>query len=354
VARTLEEKKNPAEFLLRIQELVVDEVRLYPIPLQVALFSCRTPEQTWDSNGGTLAEKGILMTALLRQAGMDARLTGIVKTAFVDSKVASLQPVEDFCVRVDMKEMGVWYLSLSNLNTVNLKYALNDRTFLVFGPDGTVTEEEAAVPRQMVKVNGTFLVSSDPKLTGEVSIYLEGASYPRIGMFRDKQKIRTSLTGQLIKSDSVALKKTALNNENGYQVYTVQSDKPFRKDTNFFYFRLPVINSGVDSWNLKTMSEKRETSFEIPAKADESYNYTISLPVNLALHTAEKKQTISNKAGTFNFEVKSEKGKILVYKSIKFNEVVFQASDYPDLKILMDSWNNPWNRQVIFREGEKQ
>jgi hypothetical protein len=201
--------------------------------------------------------------------------------------------------------------------------------------------------RSVVKVNGTFLVSTDPQLTGEVNIYLEGQAYPRIGLFRDKNKIRNSLTGQLIRDDSASLKKSALNNGNGYQVYTVKSEKPFRKDTNLYVFKLPLIISGIDSWGLKTMSEKRESAFEIPARADESYQYTISLPADMKLITPEQRQHISNRAGEFLFEVKKDKGRIIINRSMKFSKILFSTEDYTDLKALMDGWNSAWNRVLV-------
>ena len=51
------ENGDKFELALKIQEMVVSDLRLYPIPLRAALYQCRTPEQTWNSNGGTAVEK---------------------------------------------------------------------------------------------------------------------------------------------------------------------------------------------------------------------------------------------------------------------------------------------------------
>ena len=200
----------------------------------------------------------------------------------------------------------------------------------------------------MVKVIGNFIVSSDPKLTGEISIYMDGSVYPFAGLQRDKKKMKNSISGGLIGNDSNQLKISTLNTENGFQTYIAQSDKPFRKDSNYFYFSLPVSTSGIESWGIRTLSSKRETPYEIPALADESYTYTITLPSTLSVFTPAKKIAISNKAGTFVWEVKTEEGKVSVRRQLKFSERVFQVSVYPDFKILVDYWNNPWYRQLIF------
>jgi hypothetical protein len=160
--------------------------------------------------------------------------------------------------------------------------------------------------------------------------------------------MKNSISGSLIGNDTTNLKINKLNNENGFQSYIVQSDKPFRKDSGFYYFTLPVSTSGIDSWGIKALSGKRETPYEIPSGADESYSYSIALPPAFTLFTPVKKVAIDNKAGSYLWEVKVDDGKVTVRRQLKFNTRVFDVSVYPDFKILMDYWNNSWYRQLIF------
>jgi len=343
------EKKNRFELTLKIQEKVVNDIRLYPVPLRIGSYQCRTPEQTWNTNGGTVLEKAVLLATLLKAAGIEAQVVGIVRTALVDEKNISLANLEDFAVQVEDKDRGTWYLSVSGLNSVNLRLSLPGRSFIVLEPDGkklSVFKTES--PKQMIKVAGNLIVSSDPKLTGEVSISMEGSVYPFAGLLRDKKRMKNSLSGGLISGDSINVKATTFNPENGFQNFIVQSDKPFRKDSNFFYFNIPFVTPGIDSWGIRTLTTKRETAYEIPSMADESYNYTITLPSSLRLFTPEKKIAISNKAGSFTWEVKTQDGKVGVKRQLKFSGRVYQGSDYEDFKILMDYWNNPWYRQLVF------
>jgi len=187
------EKKDKFEIALKIQEKVVNDLRLYPIPLRSAFFQCRTPEQTWNSNGGTSVEKAVLLAALLKSAGIDSQVVGIARTAFIDEKIATLADMEEFAVRIEDKERGTWYLSVTALNPVNLKLTLPGRSFISMKPDGKSTITKSETPKHMVKVIGNFIVSSDPKLTGEISIYYEGGVYPLAGLLRDKKKMKSVL-----------------------------------------------------------------------------------------------------------------------------------------------------------------
>ena len=344
-------KKDKFEIALKIQEMVVNDLRLYPIPLRYALYQCRTPEQTWNSNGGTAVEKAALLAALLTSAGEDAEVVGIVRTAFADEKIATLADIEDFAVKLENKERGTWYMSVTGLNPVNLKSILPGRSFIPLKPGAKPAIVKTEIPKQMVKVIGNFIVSSDPKLTGEISVYYEGAVYPLAGLLRDKKRMKNSISGGLIGNDTTNLKVSTLNTENGFQTFIAQSDKPFRKDSNYYFFNLPVSTAGIESWGIKTLSARRETPYEIPSLADESYSFTLTLPSSFSLFTPAKKLDISNKAGTFVWEVKTADGKATIKRQLKFSERVFDVSSYPDFKILMDYWNNPWYRQLIFVSG---
>jgi hypothetical protein len=348
VNRIATEKKDKFELALAIQEKVVNDLRYYPIPLRSALFQCRTPEQTWNSNGGTAIEKAVLLAAMLKSAGIDAQVEGVARTAFVDEKIATLADLDDFVVRIENKERGTWYLSATGLNSVNLELTLPGRSFISLNRDGKPGITRTENPEYMVKVQGTFVVSSDPSLTGEVSIYYSGAVYPFAALMRDKKRMKNSITGGLIGNDTVNLKISTLNTENGFQNYIAKGDKPFRKDSNYYYFSLPVSTLGIESWGIKTLTGKRTSPYEIPSMADESYTYSITLPSALSLFTPPKKLTVSNKAGTYIWEVKSEGGKVNVKRQIKFSDRVFDGSTYNDFKILMDYWNNPWYRQLVF------
>jgi len=56
--------------------------------------------------GGTLAEKAILLAALLKSAGIKADPVAISRMVFFDEKLGTLSDIEDFAVRIEMKEAG--------------------------------------------------------------------------------------------------------------------------------------------------------------------------------------------------------------------------------------------------------
>ncbi|MCK9218740.1 MAG: DUF3857 domain-containing protein [Bacteroidales bacterium] len=348
VDQLLSQHSDKFELALKLQEKVVDEMVLYPIPIKTIGYRCRTPEQTWISNGGTPLEKAVLLTALLKKAGLDAVPVAIVRTANMTEKLGTLANIDDFAVKVKFREEGDQYFSVTSLNPVNLVYSLPGRTFIAFFPDGKTSISQSATDKNTVRISGNLIVSSDPKITGEFSLYLDGGAYPLAGLKRDKNKVKNSIQGSLNGGNFKEIKQSTANTLTVSQTYLVQSDNPFRKDTNYYYFTLPGVNSGIDGWGIKTLSVKRETPFEIPATTEEQYTLEIALPSSFTMFTPVKKTEIDNKVGSFIWELTNNNGKVNLKRKIRITERTITPERYADFKTLMDYWNNPWYRELIF------
>lgn len=345
---------NPDElsFILKVQEKVIDEIKLWPVSLRYTGYRCREPEETWNTMGGTLSEKAILLAALLRSAGIQAVPVAISRSVFFDEKIGTLSDIEDFVVRVEIKESGIQYLSLTYPNSLNLGQVYGGRIFTRLARNEKPEYARSGDPEEKISMKGTFLVSSDPRLTGELSLQLDGAVNPYLGLVRDKNKMKNLISGGISKPDMKDITISQSTPETAFQTYTVMADKPFRKDSSWFYFNLPVCISGLESWGIKTLSSKRSQPLEVPSAADESYNFSLALSVGLSLFSPVKKIDIKNKAGNYYYELRQEGNKVILSRKIKIREKIILPENYNDFKILMDNWNNPVLKELIFRSGK--
>jgi hypothetical protein len=302
--------------------------------------------------GGTLAEKAILLAALLKSAGIKADPVAISRMVFFDEKLGTLSDIEDFAVRIEMKEAGIQYLSLSYPNSLNLGQVYSDRVFISLAKNEKPEYAHSGEAAEKISMNGTFLVSSDPKLTGELSLQLDGTVNPYLGLVRDKNKMKGLISCGISKPDIKEIEVSQSTPETAFQTYTVLCDKPFRKDSSWFYFNIPCCSSGIESWGIRTLSSKRSQPLEVPFPADESYEYSLALPSGLTLLSPSKKTDIKNKAGSYYFELRQAGNKVIVSRKIKIREAVIPAENYADFKILMDNWNNPRLKELIFQAGQ--
>ena len=181
---------------------------------------------------------------------------------------------------------------------------------------------------------------------------LEGAVNPYLGLVRDKNKMKGLISCGISKPDIKEIEVSQSTPETAFQTFTVLCNKPFRKDSSWFYFNIPCCSSGVESWGIRTLSSKRSQPLELPFPADESYEYRLALPAGLTLLSPLKKIEIKNKAGSFYFELRQAGNKVSVSRKIKVRETVIPAENYIDFKILMDNWNNPRQSELIFQAGQ--
>ena len=339
---------DPLSLALKLQGQVIDDIHLWPVPMKYNGYRLHTAEQAWNSMGANLPEKAVLLAALLEAAGTEADVVAVTRDAFFDEKMGTLAEIEDFAVSIDLKDAGLQYLSIVSPNSQDLGKVQSDKVFIALGQGEKPKYRHPGQAKFAVNMSGAFIVSSDPKLTGELSLGVAGAVNPYFGLLRDKNKMKNLVVGGLSKADLKDIKLSQSSTETSFQTYTIMNEKPFRKDSSWVYFTLPYCSSGIDSWGIKTLPIKRMQAVEIPYQGEENYEYSLTLPSGWALFSPAGKSELSNKAGRYLFEIKQEGSNVSVSRKIKLSSRIILSENYGDFKALMDNWNDPRKKEVIF------
>jgi hypothetical protein len=285
---------------------------------------------------------------MLESAGIEADPVAIIRDATFDEKVGTLADIDDFAVVIGIKDLGPQYLSINTPNSQSLQRTMPARVFATLG-QGEKPEYAKSDAGYGIRVAGSFVLSAEQKLSGEISLDLRGATDPYLGLIRDKNKIKGMISGSISKASLKEMKVGQSSPETSFQTWTVSEDKPLKKDSSWAKFTLPVCNAGVESWNIKTLSSKRTQDLEMPWSGEEAYEYSLELPAGISLFTPAGKTEISNKAGKFTFELKQEGNKISVVKKIRIENRIIVPSNYTGFKELMDNWNEAAKREIWFK-----
>jgi hypothetical protein len=350
VAAIVSETGEKMNIALKLQDKVINEFRLWPIQMKYTGFTCRPAAVTWNSNGGTLVEKAVLLIALLREAGIQAEPVAVVRKALYDEKIGTLMDIDDILVKTAIAETGNIYLSLATLNSQNLLYTLPSRVLISLKATGKPSDTKTDDVKSKATLTGTFVISDKKQLSGEISASLSNGFDPYLQVVRDKNKAKSWFGGGIASGDLKDLQISTPGMTESFCSYTVQKEKPFRKDSNFYFFSLPLITNGIDSWGIHLLPQNRVTNFEIPSEAEETYDISLTLPSGLKLFTPERKIEVSNKAGSFTYSVKKDGDKVSVKKSIRLTQRLIEPAKYADFKALMDSWNNDRYREIILEQ----
>ncbi|MEI6900765.1 MAG: DUF3857 domain-containing protein, partial [Bacteroidota bacterium] len=195
VEKIKKDSKDEQELTLKLQEKVVNEFRLWPVPMRYTGFTCHGVAETWNSNGGTLAEKAILLVEMLKLAGIPAEPLILVKKTLFDEKIGSLLDIEDVIVKASPKESDVLYLSVSSLNPQNLIYGLTDRVLVSFAPDGKYKVSSPGEFDNKTEMKAFLTIDEKKQLTGEAGINFYNNSNPLFALLRDNTKVKSFFGG---------------------------------------------------------------------------------------------------------------------------------------------------------------
>ncbi|MCX6244587.1 MAG: DUF3857 domain-containing protein [Bacteroidetes bacterium] len=350
VAAVCKEYKEKTDAVLKLQDKVVNEFRLYPVPLRYVGFKCRTPQETWNSNGGTLLEKAVLLAAILREAGVEANPVFSIRQRLFDESVGSLLDVEDIIVKANLPEEGGLYLSVNSLNSQDLRYTSPDRVFVELNKPAVSMGKTPPCTSQ-IKFEGSFSVNDKNQLSGSVTCTESDAANPYLMLLRDKNKTKSLFGGGLSSADLKDPVTINSGKDESSMSFAVQKDKPFRIDSDYFFFTLPFMTNGIENLGIHLLPKNRTTPFEISSPIEESNDFSIVLPAGLKAFIPKEKFEAKNKTGAFSYEVKQEKGKVVIHKSLKLNSRLIQPEDYAGFKTLMDHWNAERYREIVFVKG---
>ena len=350
VGSIVSENKEETDILLKLQEKVVNEFRLTPVPLRYTGFTCRSAAETWKSNGGTLTEKAILLVALLREAGMGAEPVAVIRKSLFDPKIGSLLDMEDMIVKVIPKSIDPLFLSVTTLNPQNLKYGLPERALVSLRQGEKTVVLQTEDYKNVISCNANLVIGDKREISGEISADFLNNCDPWLALLRDKNKFKSYISGGLSSSDLKDQKFITTEPGESSARYSVQKEKPFHKDTNFYSFSLPYLTSGIESFGIKLLPKTRISALEIPYLVEENYDIIYTIPGDLKLFSSEKKVEINNKAGSFRFEIQQSGKNVQVKRMIRLSKRVIDPSEYDDFKALMDYWNSEKFRKVIFSE----
>lgn len=349
VAAISAENKEKTDILLKLQEKVVTELRLYPVPLRYTGFTSRTAQETWNSNGGTPIEKAVLLTALLKEAGVEANPVFMIRNSLYDESIGSLLDIEDILVKAELPGTGPVYLSVNTLNPQNLFRYSPERVFVELR-QGDIRVEKSTSLKNIISLAGTFTVNEKNQLSGEISFSEDNGVNPYLMFLRDKNKAKSLIGGGLSSSDLKDPTTMKIGVNESSIGYTIQKDKPFRNDSDYYFLQLPILTNGIESLGIHLLPKNRATPLEIATLIEEIDDFTFVLPSNMKPFIPNEKMELKNNTGVFSFEVKKQGEKVVVHKSLKLEKRLIQPDEYPEFKSLLDHWNAERYREVVFTQ----
>ena len=345
-------KNYPDAFarLMKIQDVVVNELNYFPVPPATMGFRFRTANETWSSNGGTETEKAILMSAMLKGCGFDARAVAVVPAAYYDPANANLIAIEKVVVEVSGAGISKMLISPLQNDVRDLKFSLAGKKRIPLAGK-TFAAQEVSMFKNELSLNTELILDSHGRFSGEAGLIAGGALNPAFKIRSDKTYKLKMLSGAFGTADisSGELKKT--DDETTEATYTILTIDSLKQQAGYSFWKLPALSSGTDGWHIAELASKRNTPLELPMLISESYTFKVTLPEGMTLVTPKTDLVLNpDKVGRMSILISQQGNELRVTRTLQLNDLVIQPENYEAFRNLINIWSEKRYKEMVFKK----
>lgn len=179
---------------------------------------------------------------------------------------------------------------------------------------------------------------------------LEANSNPYLSIFTDPNAIKSMIREGLGSANVTAFKSVELTQKKSNTFLDYEKEGAFELLHNYMEFKLPYVSNGVDSWRINLLTEDRSSALEIPELIHEKYTYSFVLPKDYQVVMPIKDIEVKNALGHLLIQFDIADNKLEVTREIQLEKKIIELKDYDKFKAIMDVWNNPIYKKVIFKK----
>lgn len=350
VEKIKRESKNDLQLVLKIQELVVNNIRTYAIPSEFTGFTARNPIEVWNSNGGTPFEKCLLMTTLYREAKISSEPLIFVPSAFYNDTIGVLQQITEYLVQVNPRELEQMILSPVNINDQNLVYSMGSFTSLMLNKDKPYINQGKENQENKVIFTGKFNLNDSMMMKGNAELYLSEKINPYYKITTDSNALKQFIAGGLSVKDIKSAKANKSAQMRSEVEYVFEKSNAEKQRANYYFVEFPYCKKGMDNWHINYLTAERKTPLEIPYIIDETYEFIYTVPEEMKLVNALNQTELKTAFGELTLSCLQDGNKIVVKRSIKITQKTISVSDYKAFKQIIDLWNEGKYRELVLKK----
>ncbi len=341
-----EVNKNDLMAVLKMQEMVINEVSLYPLYPVYSGFRCRTPVDVWASGGGTELEKAVLLTALLKAANINAVPLALI-SGYYEEGMGVLPGIDLFMVKVFVPKSKDIFLSLQSVDDQSRVMKLGERQIIVLEPGEAGTMIKESWQENGIELNARLTFDTAMNAKGFIDLEISGACNPYFDLLKSEKKAASLLKGPF--GEAKETKITKLGASESHFSFEIAKEMPARRQGNYFFLDFPYCDKGILSWHLSELTEFRKNPFEIQFPVNEEYSMEFTLADGMKLVTSEVNEKTENTAGKFEYSVKQQGRVVKVTKSVSLSSSKPEKGNYEDLRFILNKWQSEGYRKVVFK-----
>ena len=349
----VKDRKNRIDSILAIQDMVVNHINHFDVPFRYTGFKLHSSEEVLKNNGGTTLEKTWLLTSLLHKMGIKARPTALIHSDDFDETMGNLKTIREYYIKVPTKKHEI-YLSATNNNRVNAKYHYTNAVHVVMDQEKNQTEiliPEASA--SILRIDANLDLRSKKKMTGDALLRMEYGENPYLQIQRDENKVKSLLAPGFSPMDIQNYQINTIRPDASEIKYTLDQDINPKQQGDFWFLSIPEVNSGLEKWPLKTLTESRETPLELGWPVNIHYRYMIKIPESQELITNNIDIHKTTNYGKLTISIRKENKTVQVKRILALNEHILYPEQYESFREMINLWQKDNYKKLVFKQLSK-
>lgn len=315
-----------------IRSYVASNINTYGVSPWMIGYTYRTPEDVWQSNGGTEGEKAVLLTAMLKLAGFNAQTAVAGYNHNFNKEVGFPGSFDKYWVKVE-NEGETRTLSAiddhSDIPGSRLAISLSEEI-------SQLNFENPAKPSFKATLNADLTLTNDVKLSGTANLTLN--------RFDSNKGLLSGIPTSAFSSTKTSSAKDSITHS-----ITFKNPNLAEKVDGFFFINLPKITQGISSVWFGDLPLKRLTTIELPGSYNESYSYSFTLQKGLRIISPLSKTIVENGIGLCSIEVVENEGKVMITRKIIINKATIPSENYNDFRQIISLWADKNLNKVVIK-----
>ena len=336
---------------LKLQEKVANELNTWQVPLQFTGYKLRNAAAIWQSNGGTEAEKSVLLTAMLRSLNIQAEPVAIVPETFYTRKVSSPALAEHFLVKLRIQGMEPVFISPTQTDQQDLRYTLSGKRIISLVPGKMQLSEVIGEPKNILTLTGNLKLDEESELKGNLNLELGDRLNPWLKIQKDSSYVTTMLSNAFGNGKISKIVKGKTDIDLSSFSFHTSSGSFTNEIAGHIFLKLPAVPSGSDSWHMTELITNRIEPFEIPFPVNESYDIFISMPDDVSLVSPEADLKTENEFGSLEVSISAEGQQLHIVRKISIIKTYVPVEKYDLVRAMINTWNSKKCREVVLKKA---
>ena len=336
---------------LKLQKKVAWELNTWQVPLQNSGYKLRNAVATWLSNGGTEAEKAVLLTAMLRSQNIQAEPMAVVPEYFYSKKVVSPALIEHIIVKVSIPGMDPIFLSPIANDQQDLRYTLAGKRIISLVPGKVQPSEVIGEAKNLLALTGILKLDNELNLAGSLNLELGDRLNPWLDMQEDSSYVSKFLSNAFGNGITTDIIKGKTDIDLSSFIFKASSGSFAHEKAGHIFFKIPATQIGTDNWHMTELLSQRVEPLEIPFPVNESYDLFITIPDGMAMISPPANLNINNEFGSIAVAISVEGNQLHIVRKINITQTIVPVEKYDTFKSMINAWNSKKYREVVLKKG---